>query len=145
MHRQKFTCQQIYTQLKLLYGDDSYGLKSVEYWIHQRILGRTNLHEIPVTEKPKDTWISTAVKSPIEYNPYLSACKIAKTLGISPTTVVDRLSLFLGYKCYCTRWIPHQLSYYQMQNRHNTAKFILPVICSHSESNFANIITTDES
>lgn len=144
-HRRKMNAEQISKTLKETYKGDAYKIDAVKYWIRQLICGRTNLHDSPEREKPKDETITASVQYQIEKNPLLSARDIAKILGISPTTVVDRLTNELGYKNFHTKWVPHLLNNSQKKQRVDMAKEMLIILENDQRQNFVNIITGDES
>lgn len=127
------------------YGEEAYSIDAIRYWLRQIKTGRVNLHEQPIHGKPTDDGITPAIKSMIENNPLLSARQIAKLLGISPNTVIDRLTNSLGYHCYQTKWVPHELNTAQKNNRVTQAKSMLKILQSEQRTKFDNIITGDES
>lgn len=145
LHRGGMPANSIQEKLTETYGSAAYKIGAVTYWIRQIILGRINLHEEPPREKPIDEGITNAVKRMIEQNPFLSARQIAKVLGISPNTVIDRLVNYLEYKNFHTRWVPHHLSMDQKRNRVECAKSMLAILQNEKRTHFSNIITGDES
>lgn len=145
MHRGGMPANKIQEKLTETYGSAAYKIGSVTYWIRQIKLGRINLHEELPREKPIDEGITNAVKRMIEQNPFLSARQIAKVLGISPNTVIDRLVNYLEYRNYHTRWVPHHLSIDQKQIRVECAKSMLTILRNEKRTHFSNVITGDES
>lgn len=144
-YRRDMKAEHIAEIFEEIYGEQAYSIDSIRYWIRQINVGRTNLHDQPAREKPKDDGITVAVKSMIDNNPLFSARQIAKMLGISPSTVIDRLTNVLGYHCYQTKWVPHMLNDVQKQNKVILAKSMLEILHSEQRTHFCNIVTGDES
>lgn len=144
LHRKGLSGEAIHDELVMVYKGDAYSLDSVYKWIHHIILGRENLHDRPSIQILSDPTITDAVQHMVEMDPLISARMIAKILGISPNTVIDRLKI-LGYKCFHTRWVPHKLTKDQKKIRLQFSKPMLDILQQEKKTNFCNIITGDES
>ena len=72
-YRRDMKAEQIAEIFDETYGEQAYSIDSIRYWIRQIKVGRTNLHDQPVREKPKDDGITVAVKNMIYNNPLFSA------------------------------------------------------------------------
>lgn len=144
-HRRKMKAEEILEIFTETYKDEAYGIDAIRYWLRQIKLGRTDLFNQPNREKPKDEEITLSIKYQIENNPFLSARQIAKTLGISPKTVIDRLTNDLHYKNYQTKWVPHELNSFQKNERVRISKEMLQILQKEQRAHFMNILTGDES
>ena len=91
LHRKSLKANEITEILEKTYGSCAYKIDAVRYWLREITLGRTNFHENETYSKGKDNEITIAIQCMIEKDPLSSARHIARTLGISPTTVIDRL------------------------------------------------------
>lgn len=145
LHRKSLKANEITEILEKTYGSGAYKIDAVRYWLREITLGRTNFHENETYSKGKDNEITIAIQCMIEKDPLSSARHIARTLGISPTTVIDRLHNDLHMKCYLTRWVPHHLSLEQKKNRLDISKEMLQVLRNEQRTHFHNVITGDES
>lgn len=127
------------------YHDDCYRIDTVRYWLREIKSGRTTLHEFEPIEKLKDDGVTSAIERMIERNPLMSARMIARSLGVSPTTVINRLRDELDYHFYKTKWIPHQINSHQKMKRVHIAQSMLSILSEDEKHGFKNIYTGDES
>ena len=104
-HHRSMKADEIAEIFAEIYGEQSYSIDSIRYWLRQIKVGRTNLYEQPIREKHKDNAITFSVKTIVDNNPLFSARQIAKLLCIFPCTVINRLTNYLCYHCYQSKWV----------------------------------------
>lgn len=135
----------IHAILKETYGDDSYKQTQVYYWMAEVKAGRTDLSDLPRSGRPSDDGLTRVILNVLEIDPHASARKIARSLFISPSTVVRHLEDNLGYKCVHLRWVPHILTNAQKLRRLEDAKAMLPILLQAQADGWHYLVTGDES
>jgi hypothetical protein len=79
-----------------------------------------------------------------EKGPYLSARRIAKTVGIAPSMMCRYLHHYLGLNCRQAKWVPHLLTDDQKTKRAQAAQAMLATLAQHEETDFQSLFTGDE-
>jgi transposase len=92
------------------YGKDSNRKTAVYYWIKEVKQGRTDLTDKEAPGKPLDEDLAAVIQRQHEEGHYLSARRIAKTVGVALSTVCRYLHQYLGLNCRHTKWVPHSLT-----------------------------------
>jgi hypothetical protein len=85
------------------YGKDAYRKMAVYYWIKEVKRGRTDLTDKEAPVKPLDEDLAAAIQRQNKKGPYLSAQRIAKTLGAAPSTVCRYLHQYLVLNSHHTK------------------------------------------
>ena len=96
----------------------------------------------PKFASPKE--IASKIKEIIEGDAKFSVCDIARTVGISLSTVQLILNKHLKVLNIFTRWVPHLLTDEQNRQRVKVAKKLLQIIQTCDKKQFANVVTGDE-
>ena len=143
LHFQGYPGNEIFEQLKEMYGDESLCKAQVYFWIGEIKRGRTDLSDAPHPGRPQNTYIDDQIRAVIKVNPYASCREIGTMVGSCGATVFRRLTE-LGYKSLLLRWVPHNLDISHKKLRVQTSKKALQILQSLKHDNFKYIYTGDE-
>ena len=114
--------------MKRVYGDGAPTLSTVSNW-YGRYEGETpNLDDRPRSGRQKDRDLATHVANVVEEEPHASSRRIAELLGSSKDTVVSVVKDELGLRFFHLKWVPHELSVAQKEQRviKNPGNSLLP-------------------
>jgi transposase len=136
---------EIFMRLRVQFGEDSYALGTVQFWMQEIKRGRQDLRDEHRTGRPSLGNLDTQILSILEKEPFESARSIAHTLGVDHTTVLDHLQEKLGFKPYNLRWVPHLLTEDLKAKRKEISTLIIPYIENAKRDGWRHFVTGDES
>jgi hypothetical protein len=117
----------------------------VYFWINEVKWGRTDLNTIASPGRQPNESLVTVIAGKLDADPYLSARKLAQSLGIAALTVCRCLTEVLGTKCRHLRWVPHTLTLAQKLMCAELAQSMLQALVKHEHTNYHFVFTGDES
>jgi histone-lysine N-methyltransferase SETMAR len=135
----------IITEIREHYGDEALSITQIYYWLRKVRLGETDLSDRGHPGRTPDESLAAVIAAKHERDRHLSARKLAKSLGISPTTVCHYFTDVLGLKLRHMRWVPHTLTLEQKDKRAQLAGSMLIALEKHRASGFHFMFTGDES
>jgi hypothetical protein len=145
LNAKKFTLNGIITELALVYGEQAYAKKVVEYSVHQVKLGRTTMEdEVKLGRLPLDDNDGRILTCLIRA-PYSIIRSIAQVLDVALATVHRRLLISLDMKSRYFRWVPHMLTLELRDQHASGSRALLHVLRQQEKIHFRDIITGDES
>ena len=144
LKREGCNASEILQKLQEWYGPEALHKTQVYFWIAKLNLGRTDLNDLPIPGRPKESYIDDEISAAVRINPFASCRQIASMVQTSGATVYRRLT-DMGYKNLLLKWVPHKLNEYQKQLRLSTAKGMLQKLNYLKKDHFQYIFTDDES
>jgi hypothetical protein len=144
LHLKGLKLGDIVVELSILYGEDAYTGSSIQYWLHQLKLGRTDLTTQHVGGRPYLDDTDAEILSVLGISPFSSVRTIAGSLGIPASTVYLHLVEKIGFNNYFLRWVPHMLTQELPQKRVELSRQRLELLESQRGINFRDIVTGDE-
>jgi hypothetical protein len=132
-------------ELATLYGEDAYTRPSINYWLHQLKLGRTDLTTQHVGGRPYLDDTDAEILSVLRISPFSSVRTIADSLAIPASTMYLHLVEKIAFKNYFLRWVEHMLTDELRQKRVELSRQLLELLESQRGVNFRDIVTWDES
>lgn len=143
LHSQGYPGNEIFEQLKNMYGDKSLCKAQVYFWIAELKRGRTDLSDDPHPGRPRNTYIDDQIRAVIKVNPYASCREIGTMVGSCGATVFRRLTE-LGYKSLLLKWVPHHLDNSQKKLRVQMSRKMKQILTMLKHDNFKYVFTGDE-
>ena len=137
-------CKKIHRKLGNTLGDSAMSLSSVKRWLDRFKNGDFSCQDLERSGRPEND-LSESILVILAEMPFVTANFLAKRLCCSPTTIKKILTENLGYKKYIRRWVPHELTLQNKIERVQKSEALLNILLEHKKTNFANIITLDES
>ncbi len=141
------TAVQIHNELCVAYGPEVVSYRTVARWIRRFSDGHDSLEDNPRSGRPLSAVSQKnidAVRDLVNKDPHISIDYIADILDVSHGSVDTILKQHLGLRKISSRWVPHQLTQQQRQQRID--------ICVENLTKFENgtwrlcdIVTGDES
>jgi histone-lysine N-methyltransferase SETMAR len=131
-------------ELNNVYGEGTISLKTVQKWTKRFNDGHEGFDDYARSGRPKSDELIPIVAHMLEKEPFLSQKKIAKALGVHPTTVHRILTEELELTRVNFRWIPHTLNDAQKAKRVEVAKILLKMLANATLAQLRLIITGDE-
>jgi hypothetical protein len=135
----------IHLRLLARFGDDVDSLRNVQRWCQYVRQGRELMHHEPRSGRPPVDFLDIQILSNLKKYPFHSAYSLAEIRKVSHATILKHLHDALGMKHFHLRWIPHQLTEQLRAQRMKKCQDFLPLRERMEASNFANIVTGDES
>lgn len=135
---------QIKTKLDNVYGDKSLNINTIKYWIRQFKLGRYDPIDQCNGGKPPLDFIDAKIMSALDKEPFHSTYTLSETVDIPRTTIIDHLNK-MGFKNYCLRVVPYELTSELKEKRIEGAKELLSILNKHKTQGFYRLLTGDES
>jgi hypothetical protein len=105
LHMKTLKFQGIPAELSSAYGQDAYARLSIEYWLHQTELGRTDVQTQHVSGRPPLDHVGAEMLSLLRKFPFPSVRTIADSLNIHVSTIYSYLVERIGL-----RRVPHTLA-----------------------------------
>lgn len=134
----------IIKNLQETYKDACLSESQIYFWIREIRCGRTNLNDLPKPGRPVDEQLTVSIQRQHSNDKSASARKIARSLNVSPTTVVDHMRNRIGMKLVFLRNIPHILTEDQKIQRVKLSKVLLQNLTQEQETGFEFVLTGDE-
>lgn len=144
LKREGCNASEILQKLQEWYGPEALHKTQVYFWIAELNRGRTDLNDLPIPGRPKESYIDDEISAAVRINPFASCRQIASMVQTSGATVYRRLT-DMGYKSLLLKWVPHKLNEHQKQLRLSTAKVMLQKLNYLKKDHFQYIFTGDES
>ena len=141
------TPRNIFNDLSRVYGSEACSESTVKKWSLRFREGRESIKDDPRAGRPITATTSnniSLVSKIIEEYPHITIESIANHLDLSSGAVYEILSLHLGLRKLCSRWVPHLLSESQKNVRLNSAKSLLKVYGHCDKRRLFEICTGDE-
>ena len=114
------TATEIHNELILAYGQDIVSYRTVARWFRRFSNERDSLEDNPRSGRPLSTITQEnigAVQDLESEDPHISIDYMADILDISHGTIDTILRQHLGLRKMSSRWVPHQLTQQQRQQR----------------------------
>lgn len=146
--RRGLSQQQCIDQLTLTFGDEAPSKTTVYHWFSEFNRGRCSLGDEVKDGRPKSIVVPEnidAVCEAIKQDRHVTYREIEASLGISMTSINKILHEHLSVKKLCSRWIPHNLTIVQKQDRVDWCQKILEKYNHGLSKAVYNIYTGDES
>ena len=137
----------IHKRLCNVYGTRAPAYSTVAKWAAEFKRGRKSLEDDPRSGRPQEATTPekvAQVQAVVEENPHLKAHEIAYACGVSKSTAIIILHQHLNLSKVCARWIPHNLSEAQMQNRAQQSLALLHPYREDPRGFVSRLITGDE-
>lgn len=139
-----FGCKKIHRKLGDTLGDSAMSITSVKRWLDRFKNGDFSCQDLERSGRPEND-LSESIIVILTEMPFATAKFLAKRLCCSPNTIKKILIENLGYKKYIRRWVPHELTWQNKCDRVQKSEALLNILLEHKKTNFAHIITLDES
>jgi transposase len=136
---------EIHSRLLHAFAEDAYTLSSVYEWIRAFRTGRTSVVDEHRSGRPRLDHIDSKILSLFQENEFHSTRSLAQELGISVSTVYDRLLHVLGFSLRHLRWVPHLLTTELKNLKVTTSTEMLRILQDQERMNFNGTVTGDES
>jgi len=114
------TAIQIHSELCIAYGPEVVSYRTVARWIRRFSDGQDSLEDNPRSGRPLSAVNRNnidAVRDLVNEDPHISIDYIADILDVSHGSVDTILKQHLGLRKISARWVPHQLTQQQRQQR----------------------------
>jgi hypothetical protein len=135
---------EIHTILNAQFGEQTYGLGGIQFWVREMQSDREDLHDEHRSGRPALDYIDTKIISILEKVPFESARSIAQVQNVDHATVSHRLHEKLGFKSYCLRWVPHLLtSKFGAKRRELTG--LIPYLEAAKKDSWRHLVMGDQS
>jgi hypothetical protein len=144
LHLKGLKLQETTTELSSAHRHDAYARLSVNYWLHQIKLGRTDLQTQHVCGPPPLDGVDVEILSLLRESPFSSVRTIAGFLNIPLSTIYSHLVEKIGLKNFLLCWVPHTPAGQLRQKRVKLAGQILQVLEGQQRVGFCDIATGDE-
>ena len=141
------TPRNIFNDLSRVYGSDACSESTVKKLSIRFREGREAIADDPRAGRPVTATTTnniSLVSKMIEEEPHITIEGIANHVDLSSGTVHEILSLHLGLRKVCSRWVPHLLSDSQKKTRLDAAKSLLKIYSHCNERRLFEICTGDE-
>ena len=141
------TPRNIFNDLSRVYGRDACSESTVKKWSIRFRERREAIADDPRAGRPVTATTTnniSLVSKMIEEEAHITIEGIANHVDLSSGTVHEILSLHLGLRKVCSRWVPHLLSDSQKKARLNAAKSLLKIYGHCNERRLFEICIGDE-
>lgn len=138
---------EIHRRLKSFFGDQSFDVSTVRYWVRMAKQNSMNLTDLPRSGRPKleqTADLKQKIDQKIHENRRITQRQLADQLGTSQTTV-HRLIRELNYSRICAKWVPKLLTTEMKANRKEMCEQLLNRYWQEGETFLKNLVTGDES
>jgi hypothetical protein len=139
------SADKITTRLQAQFGEASYKIRTVRFWIAEVQRGRADLYDEIRSGRPPLDDIDAKILGILDKSPFESARSIADSLGVTHVTVLNHLHLSIGFKSYHLRWVPHLLTEDLRQKRKEGARAMLRLLLAAQRDGWHHLVTGDES
>jgi hypothetical protein len=95
LYAKKFALDRIVAELALVYGEQVYAKKAVEYWIHQVKLGKSDLGDEAKHRRPPFDDVDARILVWLSHETLSLIRSIAQALGLAPATVHQHVTISL--------------------------------------------------
>jgi hypothetical protein len=136
---------EIYIGLSAQFGEPTYTLRRIQFWVHEIQRGRRNLHGEHRSELPAFDYIDAKIISRLEKAPFESARSIAEVLNVDHSTVLYCLHEKLGFKSYCLQWVPHLSTGELRAKRKEFTGLMIPDLEVARKDGWRHLVIGDES
>lgn len=139
--------KECFEEINRVFGDKSCSLATVKRWYNEFQRGRLSLNDNFRAPKPKTAVTEKnigLVRNMIEEDRHVTARSIQATLKIGVKAIDTILHKHLMVRKLCARWIPHNLTPVQKENRVAWCRSTLDRFDNGSSHLVYNIITGDE-
>lgn len=136
-----------FNELKSTIGDVAPSKTTVYLWFRKFRCGHFDLEDEPREGRPKtvtDDKNVSLVAAKIEEDPSITYAQLEETLGIDAHSLHQIIHEHLGLSKKIARWVPHDLTPDQKQDRVDFAKDFLKIFNDGKSSKFAKLVTGDE-
>jgi hypothetical protein len=116
---------EITTRLQAQFGEHTYKVRTVRFWVTEVRFGRQDLHDESRTGRPPLDDLDAKILAIFQKSPFESARSIAESLSVGRATVLRHLHESLGFKSFHLRWVPHLLSDDLHQKRKESVSVML--------------------
>lgn len=135
------SASEIHAELVQVNGDSALSYPTVARWKTLFDNGKTSIEDEMRPGRPLIDGLCDPILRLVIENPHISTREISIFIGIPKTTVLSRLAT-LGWRNMHTKWVPHNLTDSQKNERVRLAKIILSELKKASKEKL--IITGDE-
>lgn len=141
------TATEIHKELNLAYNENAPKYSTVAKWVALFKEGRESLEDNPRSGRPITVYTNEnidLVRNLIEEDPHLSCAELEAITSVNHYTLLEILHNALGMRKLTSRWIPHQLTAKNIQERVAACRENLRLI-EEGKLRLCDIITGDES
>ena len=140
-------CVLIHNELQEILGMDCPSRSTIERWAARFRSGDTDVADLHRSGRPIS--VSTPdniaiIGRMVMEDRFLTVDQIAHSMEMSSGAIHSILTIRLGYRSICGKWVPHILSEKQRLTRMNTAKKLLETYDKCDSRRLSEIITGDE-
>ena len=142
----KISARDIHDELKTAHGDNASEYSTLARWAAIFKSGETSLEDNPRSGRPITTFTRQnieRVRAIVYENPYASCAQIEAETSINHYTLLEILHNALGLRKLTSRWIPHELTDENRQERVAACHENLAKV-SEGKLRLCDIITGDE-
>ena len=134
----------IYTELKNTLQENIVSLSTVKRLCQKFKTGDLTCLSEDIPGRPKSDLVGPITKI-LEKYPFSSAKSISRKLNVTRQTISRVLKDDMGLRKYVRKWVPHELTVEQKEERVQRSIEILEILKKAAKKNFINIMTGDES
>ncbi|XGW09063.1 hypothetical protein V3C99_011401 [Haemonchus contortus] len=135
-----FSAKETHAKLVKTYGEDVISYDTCKVWFAKFKKGDFTLEDAPRAGRPRELDLDV-LRSTVEEDPYLTTRELGARLGFAFKTIANGLEK-LGKTSKLGRWVPHELSDYDLSRRVVTCTSLLTL---QKKRHFLNsLITGDE-
>jgi hypothetical protein len=135
---------QIVEGLETQFHEDTYSLRSVQFWIGGIKRGREDSHDAQRSGGRPIESLMAQIKVLLDENSLVSARSIAETLQVSHSTVPKHLREDLGFQSFHLQWVPHLLAPKLTEQRRTYGTEMTAVLISAQKDGWHHLVTGDE-
>jgi hypothetical protein len=134
----------IHHELAAVLAEEAVSGETVKRWCRRFKNGDFAIEDHERSGRPRSD-LAEAITRFLQDEPFLSARLLAKRLATSHHTIKGILEGALGLRKFARRWVPHELTVVQKENRVVEATNLLSMLEADVGANFSHIMTGDES
>lgn len=141
------TPQQIYDEMKSVYGQDGPSYSAVKKWCREFRCGRTSVETAPKSGRAQSAIDGDSVQkiqSAILADRRVTIRELAAKVGISVGSVEKIIQDHLHMKKVSARWVPRLLTPFQKQARVDSCRELLELCHDNPDDFFSTLVTQDE-
>lgn len=138
---------EIHKELEKVYGCDCPGYSSVCRWVKDFKSGSVSFTDKDKSGRPRSSRTENNVQEITEFiseNPHYTVRELSRLSGLSYGSVYSILTEDLGKRIVCSKWIPHDLTESQKQQRLSYCKEMLAKFGPEGPNRVQQIFTGDE-